>query len=291
MTKSRKAEQAAAVPLLGAHFSTAGGVSQALVRARDARCNVAQIFTASPRQWEGTAVDDAEVEAFIRLSQERPILVAAHAGYLLNPASPDPEIRRKTLDALTRELVRDAALRLPYLVLHPGVAASGEREGAWRLAAEAVDAALEASANRITSILLETTAGQGRSIGCQFEELTRILDLSRHSTRLGVCLDTSHVFAAGYDIRDEETYERTVAQLKRTVGLDRLRFMHLNDSRTGPGSRVDRHEHIGKGQIGRKAFELIMRDPRFARVGKCLETEDDALREQDLRILRRFARS
>jgi deoxyribonuclease-4 len=279
-------------PLLGCHFSVAGGLATALDRAVEAGCNVAQLFTANPRQWCGNdRLPDAVTAAFRRRRRETGVQTAAHAGYLVNLATPPGPGRERALAACASELRRAEDLGIPAVVIHPGVRPEDLTEdAALDLVVDGIRRAFERSRTRRVSLLLETTSGQGRSLGCRFEQLGELLLRSRRPKRLAVCLDTAHVFAAGYDIRTARAYESTMDALELAVGIQRVRLIHLNDSRSALGSRVDRHEHIGQGHIGRPAFRRLMRDCRFSGIAKCLETRDDAYRAKDLAVLRRMAR-
>jgi deoxyribonuclease-4 len=219
--------------------------------------------------------------------------MAAHDSYLINLASPDKELARRSRSGFAGELGRVEALSIPFLVTHPGShLGRGVDEGIKRYAAN-LDAAIEDSGTRSGLVLLETTAGQGTNLGSTFEELARIIELSAHPDRLGVCFDTCHAFAAGYDLRSPEAYAATFDAFDRIVGLDRIKFFHVNDAKLPLGSRKDRHEHIGQGEIGLAGFGNLMRDPRFADVPKTLETpkkpdlEDD---RRNLNVLRGLAR-
>lgn len=278
-----------AVPsaLIGAHFSTAGGLHRALEEAAQLDCPVAQLFTASPRQWQAHPLAEAAIAAYRTAQKQTGVLAASHAAYLINLAG-QGEMGEKSNAAFAAELQRCQALEIPLLVIHPGSAGDLTDDQAVALIARSLDRAFDASGNTATTVLLETTAGQGRSIGHTFEQLAAILARASLPRRLGICLDTCHVFAAGYDIRTEEGYARTMAAFKAVLPLDRLLFFHLNDSVTGFRSRVDRHAHLGEGQLGLDAFGFVMRDARFAKIGKCLETEDDEKRAADFGILRKL---
>lgn len=275
---------------IGAHFSTAGGLCRALDEAARRRSRTAQIFTASPRQWAAAPLDSTQADAFTARMRAERIVVASHAAYLINLAAADPQTRRRALDAFAAECARCARLALPLLVIHPGSATDRPEQAALALVAHGIDDALERSGNTATTVLIETTAGQGRCIGHRFEHLAAILAASSRPARLGICLDTSHVFAAGYDLSTDEGYARTFDAFGKTVGLDRIRLFHVNDSVTRLGSRVDRHAHIGKGLLGAAAFRRLLTDPRFRNVPACLETADDDARRQDFRILRAMLR-
>lgn len=272
----------------------AGGLHRAPERGRELGVRALQIFTKSPRRWAERSVDPQEADAFRRAVDASGIVfTAAHDSYLINLASPDRTLRRRSTAALRAELERCRALGLDALVTHPGNATDGDREGALRRNAEALTAIVESPAAD-TPILLETTAGSGTALGGRFEELARLLDLlpACLRERTGVCLDTAHVFAAGYDLRGDP--EAVLERFDRLIGLERLRLIHMNDSRAALGSRVDRHAHIGEGRIGEAAFAALMREPRLRGVPRVLETPkgDDpvASDRRNLELLRRLAR-
>lgn len=279
--------------LLGAHCSIAGGVAGAPLIGAQIGATAIQLFTGSNQQWRTRPISDEEAGRFRRNMAEGGIRVAfAHAMYLINLAAPDPEVFRKSVRAMAEELKRADILGLPFVVIHPG--APKERGARWGIAraAEAVDRACELAGDVRARIALETTAGQGSCIGCAFEEIAAIIDQTEQKERLAVCFDTCHAFAAGYDIRSKEGYEETWRQFDRIVGVRRLAAIHLNDSKGGLGSRIDRHTHIGKGRIGLAGFRLLVNDPRFIRIPMVLETPkgDEAVRadRKNLAILRRL---
>jgi deoxyribonuclease-4 len=257
----------------GAHMSISGGVAKAFARGEQVGCEAMQIFTKSDRQWAAKPLLEEDVAAF-KSEQARcgigPVVV--HDSYLINLAAPGDELYEKSIAAFAHELERCAALGLPYIVTHPGAhTGSGEEAGLAREAA-ALNRLFEAGVGGDTVVLLETTAGQGSCLGNRFEHLARLFELVPHHGRLGVCVDTCHIFAAGYDIRTPEAYAATIAELDRVVGLERVRCLHLNDSQKGLGSRVDRHSHIGQGEIGLEAFRLIVNDPRLRGLPMIIET-------------------
>lgn len=258
---------------LGAHMSIAGGVDQAFPRALAVGCETMQIFTKSANQWRARPLRDDEVARFHRLARTSGVRpVVAHAAYLTNPASPDPALWRRSVDALVVEVERCQVLGIRWLILHPGAhMGAGEAEGL-RRTAEALNQVLARTERAPVEIVLETTAGQGTGLGHRFEHLAQILEQVQERERLGICFDTCHALAAGYDIRTPEGYERTFQTLEAVLGLQRLRALHLNDSRRGPGSRADRHEHIGKGALGLTPFRLLLNDPRFQHLPMILET-------------------
>jgi len=277
---------------LGSHMSIAGGLDQAPLRGRQAGCDTIQVFTKSNRQWGARPLSDREVEAFkANLAATGIGPVVAHDCYLLNLAAPRAALWRKSVAAFRVELERAERLGIPYLVTHPGAhLGRGEADGIARVA-EALNLLHAALPSARVQVLLETTAGQGSSLGYHFEQLAAILAAVERADRLGVCLDTCHVFAAGYDIRSAEGYRRTLWELDACVGLRRLKAIHLNDSVQGLGSRVDRHAHIGVGRLGLEAFRLILNDRRLRRVPMVLETpKDDDFVRADRRNLGRLRR-
>ncbi len=261
---------------LGSHLSVAGGVHRAVEAAVELGALSLQIFTANQRQWNPKAPDGDGVRAFraaVRRRKLRPIV--SHASYLINLASPDDAARRRSADAFGAELDRCTALGIGLCVVHPGAhLGSGEREGIERIAAT-LDEVYAARPGCKVCTLLETTAGQGTSVGHRFEHLGDIIAAATCKRRLGVCVDTCHIHAAGYDITSATGYDRTVSALIGCVGKSRIRCLHLNDSKTPRGSRVDRHEHIGLGTIEAAAFRRVINDPRFDGLPGILETPKD----------------
>ncbi len=254
-------------------MSIGGGVHTAIERACSIRCTAMQIFVKNNMQWFARPLTRREIGAFLKHTQRRELLsVFAHANYLINLAATNPQFHANSLRALSEELIRADQLKLPFLVLHPGAhLGAGEEAGLERII-ESIDRVLSGIPKTKTRIALETTAGQGSCLGSKFEHLAYIISRVREPERLYVCLDTAHIFAAGYDIGSESAVRKIFAQFHRTIGLDRLVAIHLNDSKTARGSRVDRHEHIGKGKIGLAAFRFIMRNRRFRKIPKVLET-------------------
>lgn len=269
-------------PRLGAHMSIAGGLPQAIVRARAVQATALQVFVKSSNQWAARPFAPGEVEAYREASREAGLErhTLAHASYLINLASPDDALWEKSVVAFRVELDRCDALGIPWLVVHPGAhVGSGVPSGVARVA-EALRRVLPHSGQG-AGVLLETTAGQGTTLGARFEELGEILKAANHPERAGICFDTCHVFAAGYDFRSASTYDETMTALDRAVGLDRLFGVHLNDSKGDLGSRRDRHEHIGKGKLGLEAFRLILADGRLRDVPMVLETEKEDDLDED----------
>lgn len=260
-------------PLLGAHMSIAGGYDQAVERAFRAGCQCVQIFTKNNNQWRAKEITASDVERFQRqLSRRKLTHPIAHASYLLNLASPDKELWKKSLDALVVEMQRVEQLQIRYLVIHPGAYGSGTEKQGIQLIAQALNEMDRQTRGSAAACLLETTAGQGSSIGWRFEQLAELLQRLKSPERFGVCFDTCHVFAAGYDLCSPSAYRKTMREFDRLVGVSEIKAFHLNDSKRPLGSRVDRHAHIGQGHLGLEAFRLLLNDRRFARIPKYLET-------------------
>jgi deoxyribonuclease-4 len=261
------------MPFLGAHMSIAGGLPRAVDRASACGCEALQIFTKSTGQWKARALPADEIALFRRRAEEAAIHpVLAHNSYLINLASASPALRDQSIAALGDELDRADALGLQGVVMHPGSYTVGTEASGLELIGAAIRQLLRARPFSKTMILLEHTAGQGTNLGHRFEHLATILSHVNGSPRVGVCLDTCHLLAAGYDICSDEGYQATFRELDRVIGLDRIRAFHLNDSKKPCGSRVDRHEHIGRGCLGLPTFARVLNDPRFAALPMLLET-------------------
>ena len=276
--------------LLGAHQSIAGGVEKSVARGQEVGCDTIQIFVKTPNRWVSKALAEENVIAFREAVAETGIWpVFAHSLYLINLATPDDVLWRKSLDALTDDLERCELLGLPGLVIHPGShMGSGEEAGIARISS-ALDEVHARLPGYNVQVWLETTAGQGAHLGYTFAQLRAMIDGVKEPARLGVCFDTAHVFAAGYELRTQEGYETTWAEFDKVLGLDRLKAIHLNDSKKDLGSRVDRHEHIGKGLLGLEPFRLLLNDPPRYGLPMTLETEkgpDLAEDKENLAILR-----
>lgn len=268
------------MPRLGAHLSIGGGLPRAVDRAVVSGCETLQIFTKSAGQWRARPLPDAEIAEFRRKVHASGIgPVFAHDSYLINIAAANALLRRQSLAALAEEIERAEALGLDGLIMHPGAYTTGSEADGLRLIADGLGE-LMARRRLKTMILLEQTAGQGTNLGHRFEHLAAILDGVKWSRRVGVCIDTCHLVAAGYDITHERGYRDTFRQLDATVGLDRVRAFHLNDSKRPCGSRVDRHEHIGKGCLGLETFRRLLNDRRFRNAPMLLETPKDDERER-----------
>ncbi|MFA7062314.1 MAG: deoxyribonuclease IV [Pedobacter sp.] len=275
---------------LGAHMSIAGGLHLAIDRAVAAGCGVLQIFTRNANQWKGKPVSDADVALFRQKMADSGLHeVISHDIYLINLASPPGEIRDKSLAAFRDELETCARLGITKIVMHPGSHLTEAPQVGLARVIEAFDQLFSEVPQFNGKVLLETTAGQGTNLGRTFEELQTIITGSEFPRKFGVCFDTCHTFAAGYDTATEEGYRDTMEQLDRLIGLERLQCFHFNDSKKGLGSRVDRHEHIGQGSLGLNPFRFILNDPRFVKIPMILETpkgDNDEMDGVNLGILR-----
>ncbi len=268
--------------LLGAHESTAGGLHLAFERISAVGGQALQIFTRNQRQWQAPLLSFEEVALFKTAWElAGKIPVASHASYLINLGTAKAELQAKSTRAFVDEIRRCASLLIPLVVIHPGShGGDGVKAGLTRITT-ALDQILEEAASPDVRILFETTAGQGTGLGSRFEELAWLLEHSRFPEQLGICLDTCHVFAAGYDLRSPKHYQQTMAEFDRLIGLDQIRFIHLNDSKKDLGCRVDRHEHIGQGAIGLDGFRNIINDSRFSLIPMTLETPKDQTLNED----------
>lgn len=272
--------------ILGAHCSTAGGVHRALDRAEQIGALSCQIFVKNNMQWSARKYAEDEIKEF---KQRRAVskcgIVFGHTGYLINLAAPASANRERSIQSLVLEVELAAQLGLPFLVLHPGAHLGGGTEAGLRQAARALDETFAATRKLRVRIALENTAGQGTCLGHELRHLDAIYQSVQCPDRLGVCIDTAHCFAAGYDVRTEAGWDQVVAEVKTSVGLDQVLAFHLNDSKTDLGSRVDRHAGIGQGKIGRSAFAHIVNDPRFVTHPGCLETPKSADLHEDIENL------
>jgi deoxyribonuclease-4 len=285
--------------LLGAHFSIAKGLDSALYQARSYGCNALQVFTKNANTWKERVVTQQEIESFAYAKSATKISqIASHTSYLINLATPEKQKHKMSCNALLQELIRSSSLQIPYVVLHPGShVGTGKKEGILQIA-ESINRIFAEVFVKIpeanTRLLLETTAGQGSSVGHTFEQLASIISKVERKINLGICLDTCHIFASGYDIRTFDSYQKMINKVDSLIGLDRLLLIHLNDSKKELGSRVDRHEQIGHGCIGLKAFEYIMNDERFFHIPKIIETPkgktNKDLDEINLRVLREMVK-
>jgi deoxyribonuclease-4 len=292
MTRAKNRSRVRSAILLGAHMSIGGGVQMSIERARSIGCTAMQIFVKNNIQWFARSLTRHEINAFLKHRQRYELLsIFAHANYLINLAATNPQFHANSLRALSEELIRADQLKLPFLVLHPGAHLGEGEEAGLEKIIESIDCVLAGIPKVKTRIALETTAGQGSCLGSKFEQLAYIISRVREPERLCVCLDTAHIFAAGYNIGSESAVRNTFREFDRVIGRDRLVAIHVNDSKTARGSRVDRHEHIGKGKIGLGAFRFIMRDRLFREIPKVLETpkgkdlREDVMNMKTLRAL------
>ncbi len=292
MAKGKKAKVAEVVePLLGVHCSTMGGIVTAFDRAETLGINTFQLFVKNNKQWFAPPLEEATVATFLerRRAWKHSGPLVAHACYLINLGSQSPIIQEKSRRSFTEELLRADKLGVDHLVFHPGCHTGSGDEAAIEAIASALNDIHDENPDVKTKTTLEITAGQGSSVGCSFLQLEQILSKVRDQERMMVCIDTCHMFAAGYDIRTAEVWKQTWAEFASRIGFSRLACVHTNDSKQPFNSRKDRHEHIGKGEIGIEAFRLLMTDERFRAIPKILETpKDDKMTEdfENLAVLR-----
>lgn len=274
---AKESSKSIARPLLGAHESIEGGIFRAVERAESIGCTALQVFTKNSNQWASRQLSETDIASYkTSLLKSSIRAVMAHDSYLINLCAVDPGILRKSREAFIDEITRCDVLGVPLLVFHPGAhMGAGESEGIKKIT-ESIDYAHHKTAHCSVLSLLETTAGQGTALGYRFEHLREIIDGVENSDRVGVCIDTCHIFAAGYNISDEEGYEHVIREFDDIVGLDRLYAIHVNDSKRELGSRVDRHEHIGNGRIPVEAFRCLMRilvSPMFRRLSRPIKVK------------------
>lgn len=282
------------MPILGAHESIAGGYYKAIERAHAVGCDCVQIFTKNNNQWRAKELSEEDARLFKAALKQHDIThPLAHDSYLINLASPDPMLWKKSVDSFVMEMFRADRLGIRYLVTHPGAYTTGSEASGIATVVRALDEVHAQTRGIKTRCVLENTAGQGSCLGCRFEQLAEMIDRVRNPDLLGVCIDTCHLFAAGYPISTEKDYQQTMRVLDKTVGRNRVRAFHLNDSAKPFGSRVDRHAHIGRGLIGKEAFRLLVNDRRFRKVPMYIETPKGQEKGKDLdainlRTLRRL---
>jgi len=272
--------------MLGVHCSVSGGLQNSFDEAAALGLDVFQIFSRNQRQWKAKPISDEEKKAFSEAWAKHPEIkvIFAHCSYLINVASADDELRQKSINGLTDEVKRCQALGLASAVLHPGAAGGHSEEDAMKRIAESLKQVIAETADSKVKILLENTAGQGSHIGYKFEHLKNIMDMV-DSDRIGTCFDTCHAFASGYDIRTEQSFDNVMKEFDNVIGLKYINAIHLNDSKGDLGSRLDRHDHIGQGKIGKTAFSLMMH--KFPHVPKVIETDEaDNMNAVNIGILR-----
>jgi len=274
---------------LGSHMSIAGGVFNAPVLGQKATCDVIQVFTKSSNQWKAKPLTDEDIKKFFDAQKETGVrAVCAHDSYLINLASPDKELHQKSYDAFKIELERCHILKIPYLVMHPGShVGSGEESGLKKMA-ESFNRLFDELPENKTIVCQETTAGQGTNLGYKFEHLAKIVDMVEDKKRMKVCLDTCHIFAAGYPLQDEKDYKKTMKEFNQILGLKNLKVIHISDSKKPFGSRVDRHEHIGEGYLGLDPFRHVMNDNRLKKIPKILETPKGQDAAEDIENLKKL---
>lgn len=261
------------MPILGAHMSMAGGYYKAVDAADEAGCDCVQLFTKNNNQWRAKPITDEDVERFTSAMRKHGIShPIAHDSYLINMASPDKDLWARSIEAMIVELQRAEQLGIPYVVAHPGAFTSGSEQAGLKKIIRALNQVHRQTPGMAARCLLETTAGQGSNLGWRFEHLATILDGVKDPDRLGVCFDTCHVFAAGYAMGTEQEYKATMKAFNATVGVKQIKAFHLNDSKKPLGSRVDRHNHIGRGEMGIEPFRHLLNDRRFRKVPMYLET-------------------
>jgi deoxyribonuclease-4 len=270
-------------------MSTAGGVSTGLERAKRINIDAVQIFTKNNNRWFESPTPPEQVERFRTLAaQFDRANLFSHAGYLINVASPDDALHERSMEALQDELMRAESLGLSWVVLHPGSHVGKGEDWGLKRVIDSLNAALDRTKGFAVGILLETTAGQGSALGYRFEHLARMRRRLKQAKRVGICVDTCHIFAAGYDIRDEKTYSATIDELDRVIGIKHVKAWHLNDSVKPLGSKVDRHAHIGEGEIGLRGFSHLMNDTRFSHLPMVLETPKGPDMKEDVENLNRL---
>jgi deoxyribonuclease-4 len=276
--------------LVGAHTSIAGGVFNSIYHGSELGAETIQIFTANQRQWQGKPINDQDAEKFLKAKKETGITtVMSHTNYLINLGSFKKNVLYISQKAFKEEIERCHLLEIDYLVFHPGSAVDTSEEKCLdTIVASLLSFALLIERGK-TRLLLETTAGQGSNIGYKFEHLAYIIKKVENKIPIGVCLDTCHIFAAGYDIRNTLAWEDTLSKFSKIIGIKHLYAFHLNDSKTDLGSRIDRHESIGKGKIGLDCFKYVMKEPKFKDMPKILETPDDSIWKEEIKLLKKFA--
>ena len=277
--------------LVGAHMSIAGGLHNALIEGAKIGATAIQIFTANQRQWQARTIAKEEIALWEAAKKETGIKeIISHGSYLLNLGSPKKETLQRSQKALGEEILRCHALKIPYLVIHPGAATGSSEEECLEAICHSLLSLKTLIKAGETEILLETTAGQGSNVGYRFEQLGFIIEKVKKEIKAGVCIDTCHIFCAGYDIRTPKAWEAVLKEFEHHIGLKHLRAMHLNDSMQPLGSRKDRHASLGKGQIGLDCFKFIMQNKHFRLIPKCLETPDgDKYWQDEIKLLKKMA--
>ena len=259
--------------LLGAHMSMAGGLYTAFERAERVGCTAIQIFTKNSNQWNDPVISTEDIAKYREGRNKSKVqIVVSHDSYLINLCGANDKLLEKSREAFVKEIKRCDALEIRHLIFHPGAHTILGRKESLRLVADSLNYAHKATEGDDIISVIETTAGQGTTVGSSFEEIAEIISGVKDKKRVGVCIDTCHIFAAGYDIRTSNDYEKTMSDFDKIIGFEKLHVVHLNDAKKPLNSHVDRHEHIGKGEIGKGAFGFIMNDDRFSKIPKILET-------------------
>ena len=281
-------------PLLGSHMSIAGGVHKAIELGASVRCTSIQIFTASNNRWKGKTLNPGDMLLFKKLQKKQNIQhVISHDSYLHNLASPDSNLVDKSIKGMINELNRCELLEIPYMVFHPGSATDGKKGRGINCITRSIKRILRESKNSVTTLCLENTAGAGNEIGSMFEELASILEKVNRPQRMGICIDTCHLFSAGYDFTSKVKYNKLFSLFSKFIGMEYLKVLHVNDSKYPLGSNKDRHEHIGKGFIGKEPFGFFMNDKKITHIPKILETKKGKDLKEDkinMRVLKSLIR-
>ncbi len=275
--------------LIGAHTSTSGGVSQAIPRAQACGFTAAQIFVKNNKQWFAPPLAESEIKQFRAAQAASGIYFFAHNSYLINLASQDATMFSTSVKSMTAELERAEALGLPFIVMHPGSHGGAGEEAGLRRIVQGLNEIINTTSGFRCRMALEITAGQGKALGYRLEHLSWLMENVSNEKRFGTCLDTAHLYAAGYNVKTREGYEETVAQVEKLLGTKCVLALHLNDSKVPLGKRVDRHEHLGLGEIGLDCFKWIVQDPRWASIPKVLETPKSEDMHEDVANLKKLA--
>lgn len=276
----------------GAHVHAKGGLHNGISIGEELGCQAIQIFMKSPNRWVGKKLTDDDVNTFIQRWRDSNIdIVLAHDSHLTNLASPKADVLARSYDAFLEQIYRASRLKIPYLVTHLGAHLSAGEEAGLQLLSENLNKLLNQTVETDVMVVLETTAGQGTNLGYRFEQIKQVMDSIEQKHRIGVCVDTCHIFAAGYDIRTAKSYQATFNKFDRIIGIENLKVLHLNDSKSGFKSRIDRHEHIGRGKIGLEAFNLLINDERFKKIPMIIETpQNEEMHQMNLETLKRLIR-
>lgn len=276
---------------IGAHTSAQGGVHNAIIEGKEIGANTVQLFTSNQKRWESKPITDEQADLFKETLHSMGLSkIMSHDSYLINLGSPKPESLGKSLEAFKEELIRCQKLDLAFLNFHPGAALDSSEEECLDTIVKSLEKLEDLASKGSTRLLIETTAGQGSSVGWRFEHLHYLIDRLHKKIPIGVCIDTCHIFSAGYDIRTEKAWEETLEEFNRVVSLKHLYALHVNDSMKPFGSRKDRHAQLGDGEIGIECFKIMMAHPVLREIPKYLETPDPALWKKEIALLREFGK-